>query len=62
MKEDATAAALDVSPVHCVRCLTFASAVSCSRIERESQSTADQQYPEFGHVARDSTDFDTGCI
>ncbi|KAG6977725.1 hypothetical protein JG688_00000011 [Phytophthora aleatoria] len=28
-------------------------------IERES---ADQQYPEFGLVARDSTDFDTGCI
>ncbi|KAG7393705.1 hypothetical protein PHYPSEUDO_004468 [Phytophthora pseudosyringae] len=31
-------------------------------IERESQSAADQQYPEFGLVARDSTDFDTGCI
>ncbi|ETL36992.1 AGC protein kinase, variant 1 [Phytophthora nicotianae] len=30
--------------------------------ERESQSSADQQYPEFGLVARDSTDFDSGCI
>ncbi|KAG1700287.1 hypothetical protein DVH05_012090 [Phytophthora capsici] len=29
-------------------------------IERESQS--EDQYPEFGLVARDSTDFDTGCI
>ncbi|POM69000.1 AGC protein Kinase [Phytophthora palmivora] len=31
-------------------------------IERESLSAADQHYPEFGLVARDSTDFDTGCI